>query len=1040
MITHKRALLASTVIATSLISSVASAQTNSQATSGSPTTDAAAEEGQTIVVTGSLLTNPNLAQAAPVNVTTAEEITLKQSNVAEEVLRDIPGIVPSVGSAVNNGNGGASFVDLRGLGSFRNIVLLDGQRVVPAGLVGRVDLNNIPLALVERVEALTGGASTTYGADAVSGVVNFITRKDFSGVEMSLGEQITEQGDGNYLRADVTLGANFDDGRGNAVFSIGYQESDPVYQGDRNFSRNAIDSFAGAVGGSGTAVPTRVTGTRNLAGTGNNGNVYIDPATGTTGVGSPFNFNPYNIFQTPFKRYNMYGAAHYQASDSIEIYTRGIFSKNNVKTIVAPSGAFGIAVNVNLNNPYLPAGLRNQFCAFDVNPSVAAYQARFTQTECDAAALATGANDPRYRVIGTGTFVPFDIDGNGTIRPPSPSEPTGEGFNNNPQVSISRRAVESGPRINDFTTTFFDYRAGLRGGITDTINWDVSGAYGENENVQRIQGYTLNSRFRQALLANNTTTCQDTSNGCVPVNIFGAAGTITPAQVAILSADSTTSVKTTLAQARGLISGDLGVTSPWANDAISFAAGGEYRRYTAQQLADQLAQSGDLGGAGGATPIVRGGYDVYEAIGEVGIPLVSDKPFFESLQVNAGIRYSHYTVDTPNKPKFNTTTYKAELIWQPVRDIKFRGGYARAVRAPNISELFAPVSTGLTNLATDPCAGAAPVNNANLRAVCLAQGAPAGQIGAIQNPTGNQANVTGGGDPNIQPEKSTSYTFGVVLQPSFVRGFSATVDYYNIEVKNAISVQSPDDIIAACFGNVTAASATSPACTSTRRNSLTGGLDGDPAISPGLAQPLTNLGRLRTDGVDVALNYRTPLEFIGDDVKLAVSFSGNYTFHSRAQAISRTTPQFPLLSIDRDCVGLYSVNCASIQPKFQWNQRTTLTFGDIDLSLLWQHIDGVDYEDGDAFAGPLNTPTDPYYNGRVVNFNHIKAYNKFDFATRFGLTKNVDLTIAVQNLFDKTPPITGYNLGSTRFNSGNTYPASYDALGRKYAVGVKMKF
>src|SRR6476619_4458999 len=181
----RRTLLASTIIAGSLISSQAFAQ--GQATAANPTADAtaAADDSQTIVVTGSLLSNPNLAQAAPVNVTTAEEINLRQNNVAEEVLRDIPGIVPDVGSAVNNGNGGASNVNLRGLGSNRNLALIDGNRIVPADLAGVFDLNNIPLALVERVDSLTGGASTTYGADAIAGVVNFVTKKNFSGVELS---------------------------------------------------------------------------------------------------------------------------------------------------------------------------------------------------------------------------------------------------------------------------------------------------------------------------------------------------------------------------------------------------------------------------------------------------------------------------------------------------------------------------------------------------------------------------------------------------------------------------------------------------------------------------------------------------------------------------------------------------------------------------------------------------------------------------------------------------------------------------------------
>ena len=311
--------------------------------------DAAAEDeapAKDIVVTGTLVRNPNLVQANPVNATTADQIELKQSNVAEEVLREIPGVVANIGSAVNNGNGGSSYVDLRGLGSNRNIVLLDGNRIVPADLAGRVDLNNIPLALISRVDAQTGAAVTTYGADAITGVVNFVTRKDFAGLDLSVGEQITEQGDGNYLRADLTVGANFDDGRGNAVLSIGYQESDPVYQGDRDFSVYGIDSYSGTLGGSGTAVPARITGTRPLVGgvpstaidplgSGNGGTRQVNALGQAVGTYAPFNFNPYNIFQTPFKRYNIFAQANYKVSDSVEVYTRGMYSKNTIDTIIA---------------------------------------------------------------------------------------------------------------------------------------------------------------------------------------------------------------------------------------------------------------------------------------------------------------------------------------------------------------------------------------------------------------------------------------------------------------------------------------------------------------------------------------------------------------------------------------------------------------------------------------------------------------------------------------------------------------------------------
>jgi iron complex outermembrane receptor protein len=411
---YRASLLATTVIAGMAYASPAFAQdtappppapeetsTDDQApgvTTGEAANQEAAAEGEDIVVTGTLIRNPNLEQSTPVNVTTSDAIELKQSNVAEEVLRELPGVVPSIGSAVNNGNGGASFVDLRGLGSTRNIVLLDGNRLVPSGLLGRVDLNIIPLALVERVDALTGAAVTTYGADAITGVVNFITRRDFAGIEVAASEQITEKGDGNYMRADLTLGANFDDGRGNATLSVGYQQSDPVYQGERDFSRVQISSYTGGAAGSGTAVPSRFSGARaldpvtcapntTLAGA-NLGTAQIEWGEGTrpaclgglsSALYAPFNFNPYNVFQTPFTRYNLFGTARYEVSDAVEVYARGLFSKNNVKTIIAPSGSFGGAVTINLNNPLLPDLLRNQFCAFDTDAAAGVYTPRFTQ-------------------------------------------------------------------------------------------------------------------------------------------------------------------------------------------------------------------------------------------------------------------------------------------------------------------------------------------------------------------------------------------------------------------------------------------------------------------------------------------------------------------------------------------------------------------------------------------------------------------------------------------------------------------------------------
>ncbi|HET9397511.1 MAG TPA: TonB-dependent receptor, partial [Sphingomicrobium sp.] len=667
--------------------------------------DGAASDAQAddIVVTGTLIRNPNLEQSTPVNVTTSDAIELKQSNVAEEVLRELPGVVPGIGSAVNNGSNGTNTVDLRGLGSIRNIVLLDGNRMVPAGLQGRVDLNNIPLALVERVDALTGAAVTTYGADAIAGVVNFITRKDFAGVEVAVSEQITEKGDGNFMRADLTLGANFDDGRGNAVISLGYQQSDPIYQGDRDYAFDTLDSYSNTFIGSGTAVPSRFGGTRDIdnatcaivAPSPNSGNQGVsqinwgdDPNTNClgaagTGLYSSFNFNPYNLFQTPFKRYNIFAQANYEISDAVEIYGRGLFSKNHISSIIAPSGSFGGSVPINLNNPFLPATLRNQFCAFDVNPSAAVYTPRFTQAECDAAALATGPGDPNYRATGTGSFVPFDVNGDGVIGTHPITGAITEGYNSNPAVAFARRTTEAGPRLSNFTTNVFDYRMGLRGPLTSTIDWDISGAYGESEGTLRVDGFTLQSRFRQGsqvTLVGGVPTCQDTSNNCVPIDIFGPEGSISAEAADWLTESATTVVKTTLGQLRGIVSGDMGFTLPWAAQPIGFALGTEFRKYKATQKSDTLAKTpGELGGAGGANPDVNGGFAVYEGYGELIAPIVEDKPGFESLTLEAGLRYSKYEIDGAGSNE--TWTWKAGGSWEPGYGLKIRGNYSKAVRA-----------------------------------------------------------------------------------------------------------------------------------------------------------------------------------------------------------------------------------------------------------------------------------------------------------------------------------------------------------------------
>ena len=302
---------------------------------------------------------------------------------------------------------------------------------------------------------------------------------------------------------------------------------------------------------------------------------------------------------------------------------------------------------------------------------------------------------------------------------------------------------------------------------------------------------------------------------------------------------------------------------------------------------------------------------------------------------------------------------------------------------------------------------------------------------------------------NVKPEKSDSYTIGGVIQPTFFSGFSLSVDYYHIKVKDAITVPTPGDLVSACFGPapyaVSAAAASSTACTVIRRNPTTGALDGDPATTLGLFGGLSNQGQLLTDGIDIIANYRRDIGF----AKLALSFNGNYTFRSKFKS-----NQFDPASLDRECAGYYSPNCGfaigQIQPEYSWSQRTTLSFADFDVSVLWRHLAPASQEpddavngNGPAYSGPtpsaarLGIAAGSYGN---YNFGKIKAYDYFDFTGRVSVMTNLDLTFTVQNLFNRQPPQVGNTVGTTSANSGNTYPSSYDALGRRYGIGARLKF
>ena len=330
-----------------------------------------------------------------------------------------------------------------------------------------------------------------------------------------------------------------------------------------------------------------------------------------------------------------------------------------------------------------------------------------------------------------------------------------------------------------------------------------------------------------------------------------------------------------------------------------------------------------------------------------------------------------------------------------------------------------------------------PSSNRRNPRICLAQGATAGNVDFIAQPTAGQAAATGGGNLALKPEKSTSWTVGAVIQP--FTGLSLSVDYFNIKVTGAITTPTPDDAITACFGasngaavpvySPAAGASTTTACQIIRRDPLDGDLAGDPSTTPGLFLSLSNLGTLETSGVDFTAGYNRDLGFAGLDFNFVLTWTDELKFQAAPGGLNR------------DCISYYSANCMPPQPEWQWSARTTLNFDGIDVSLLWRHLSALSYEPGQGtlFNGTLPASAGPIA-GQTEDFNTISARNYFDLTTRFAVNENFTLTLGVQNLLDSDPPIVGGEAGSTTFNSGNTFPSTYDALGRRYVASARIRF
>ena len=970
---------------------------------------------QEFVVTGSRIPSPNLTSVSPVTVVNGQDFKLTGANDTIDALNQLPQV--SVGNGLNNtpnplsGSGGFTTIDLRNLGTVRTLVLEDGKRLMPGDptLGGEAaDLDTIPAALIDRVDLVTGGASAVYGSDALAGVVNFIMKHNFEGVQVDAQYGIDWHNNGNNLipglaaaalndtgpikvpRGNVwdgavidvttTIGANSPDGKGNVTAWMSYRHQDPVLQGDRDYSSCQLSSFL-------TTPHCTGSSNSNLFFDENSGALYsVVGAAGSNifvprGTDQPttppthFNANPYEYLSRGDERYQGGFFAHYQAAPWADVYSDFSFMDDRTHINIAPSALFQQTFLVNCNIPELSdqqvAGL---FCA-----------------------------DP------TGTEN-VGRDGVATL-------------------SIGRRDIEGGPRMYSFEHLSYKMDVGMRGDLGDAWSYDVYGQFGRTQYNQSVQNDISLSRAQAAL--NNCVGAQPFGSiPCAPYNIF-AAGGVTPAALAYILTGGTLTGDTQEQIVSGNFTGKLGtygIKSPWATDGVGINIGAEYRREQLDLIPDATSLSGDLAGSGGALPPVHGSFDVKELFGEIRVPLVQDMPGVKDLDFEGGYRYSKYSSGSGE-----TNTYKLALNWSPTSDIRFRGSFQRAVRAPNVNELFTPqLITNTSVVSVDPCSavGQAAGKATATLAQCENTGVTAAQYGDGRDPAiggtdkiaqcpAFQCGTVLGGNANLTPEVSKTYSVGVVITPtSFISGFNLSVDYFHIDVANAIST-FPINI---AFNDCLTAGTHCNLVVRQANGSLFGS---DLAQGGYIAGTNINIGFLQTEGFDFAANYRFDLDRFGmqNAGSFAIRFDGTLTEHLITQPIPGEGSY--------DCAGLYGFTCGAPTPKWRHNLRLTWNSPwKFTLSGQWRFLSSASLDANQSnplFGGPLGDTFD----------GHISAYSYFDLSATYTIRPGFTLRAGINNIFDKDPPLLDDSV--TGSGTPNTYN-NYDLLGRAVFVGLTADF
>ncbi|WP_141653153.1 TonB-dependent receptor domain-containing protein [Phenylobacterium immobile] len=976
---------------------------------GLSATQVAAQEADVseIVVTGSRIPQPNLSSVSPIQVVGSQDVVLGGRPVTADILNQLPMVSQSAGAGLSSssnplsGPGGVATVDLRGLGQTRTLVLVDGRRLgIGDPNTGNPnpspDINQIPSQLIDRIEVLTGGASATYGSDAIAGVVNFVMKRNFEGIQLDGRFGVFQHNqhnetvsrlypatvvnpknawDGKSRDLSLTMGANSADGNGNVTAYLTWHEQDPVTQGKRDYSACQVNVNAAGVASCAGSSNSNLFQRADIGGTAYSvlGNNFIVRGSAPTTPPALFNSNAYSFLLQQSTRYSAGFLARYEVNNHFTPYAEFGFMNDRTNVQIAPTGLFQGSGNspnggflVNCNNPFLSAQQANTFCT--------------------PAQIASGDS----------------VD-----------------------LNIGRRNIEGGGRNSFYEHTNYRGVIGTRGDLVGPWKYDLYGSYYRTTLAQASENYLAISKIANGLQVVNGPNGPVCISGgsCVPFNIFKDGG-VTQAALDYLDVTGTSRGTTTQEVIEANITGDLGdygVKSPYARDGVGVSFGGQTRRDTLTYTPDVAQLSGDLSGAGGASVILDNSMSVHEVYGEARIPLAQDVAFAKELLAEGAIRYSDYSTG------IKATTYKVGFQWAPIDDIKFRGAYNRAIRAPNLLDLYTPQSvTNTSDVPEDPCSGTAAAPATASLAECQRTGVTALQYGnggstnlIPQCPAGQCAVLTGG-NPVLSPEKAKTISVGFALTPTMLSGLTASVDYYRIKLTNGISNVPLDVSLTNCLNDG------SPIYCGNIKRAPNGTIFGTSVQGAGyIVGTNANLAAGTTSGIDFQATYNLPLENWGWDNIGRLSFS----FYGTRVLKSTTTP---LPGEDAyDCAGLFGPNCDGIVPKWRHTLRATWTSPwDVQASVAWRYIGGTTFE--------RDTDEPTIGRGTVDKFNHtLPARTYIDLSGVWTVNDMVALRLGVNNLFDQDPPL----INSTYAGTGqpNTYP-TYDLLGRQMFIGFTATF